>query len=37
MRACAKAFYEVRKEHPEVTEMHFYTDELVKMEKEEGD
>ena len=36
MHACAKAFYEFRKEHPEVTEMHFYTDELVGMEEEEG-
>ena len=36
MHACAKAFYDFRKEHPEVTEMHFYTDELVKMEEEEG-
>ena len=37
MHACAKAFYDFRKEHPEVTEMHFYTDELVEMEEEEGD
>ena len=37
MHACAKVFCEFRKEHPEVTEMHFYTDELVKMEEEEGD
>lgn len=37
MHACAKVFYEFRKEHPEVTEMHFYTDELVKMEEEEGE
>ena len=36
MHACAKEFYEFRKEHPEVTEMHFYTDEMVKMEEEEG-
>ena len=36
MHACAKEFYEFRKDHPEVTEMHFYTDELVKMEEEEG-
>ena len=37
MHACAKAFYEFRKEHPEVTEMHFYTDELVGMEEEVGE
>ena len=37
MHACAKVFYEFRKEHPEVTEMHFYTDELVKMDEEEGE
>lgn len=36
MHACAKVFCEFRKEHPEVTEMHFYTDELVEMEEEEG-
>lgn len=29
---CAKAFDDFRKEHPEVTEMHFYTDEEVMME-----
>jgi hypothetical protein len=27
MHACAKAFTDFRNEHPEVTEMHFYTDE----------
>ena len=37
MHACAKVFYEFRREHPEVTEMHFYTDELVKMDEEEGE
>ena len=26
-----KTFYEFRQQHPEVTEMHFYTDELVQM------
>ena len=36
MHACAKVFCDFRKEHPEVTEIHFYTDELVKMEEEEG-
>lgn len=36
MHACAKVFCDFRKEHPEVTEMHFYTDELVEMEEEEG-
>jgi hypothetical protein len=32
MRAAAKVFCDFRDEHPEVTEMHFYTDDLVKME-----
>lgn len=32
MRACAKVFYDLRTTHPEVTEMHFYTDEEVMME-----
>lgn len=36
MHACAKVFCEFRKEHPEVTEMHFYTDELMNMNEEEG-
>lgn len=36
MHACANVFYEFRKEHPEVTEMQFYTDELVKMDEEVG-
>jgi hypothetical protein len=27
MRDCAKDFYDFRKIRPEVTEMHFYTDE----------
>lgn len=35
MHACAKAFYEFRKDHPEVTEMHFYTDELMNMNDED--
>lgn len=29
---CAKAFDEFRKQHPEVTEIHFYTDEYVRKE-----
>lgn len=29
MHAAAKCFYDFREEHPEVTEMRFYTDELV--------
>lgn len=29
MHACAKTFYEFRQAHPEVTEMHFYTDERM--------
>ena len=37
MHDCAKVFHEFRKEHPEVTEMQFYTDELVKMEEEVGE
>jgi len=32
MHECAKAFSDFRKEHPEVTEMHFYTDDEVMME-----
>ena len=28
MHACAKVFCDFHKDHPEVTEMHFYTDEL---------
>ena len=36
MHACAKVFCEFRKEHPEVTEIHFYTDELMNMNEEEG-
>lgn len=35
MHACAKVFFEFRKEHPEVTEMHFYTDELMNMNDED--
>lgn len=34
MHACAKSFCDFRNEHPEVTEIHFYTDEKVKMEDE---
>lgn len=34
MHACAKVFNDLRKEHPEVTEMHFYTDDEVAMEDE---
>ena len=33
MHACAKTFCDFRKEHPEVTEMRFYTDELLDVEK----
>ena len=29
MHACAKAFCDFREHHPEVTEMHFYTDEKL--------
>lgn len=32
MHACAKVFTDFRKEHPEVTEMHFYTDDEVEVE-----
>ena len=32
MHAAAKVFDDFRKEHPEVTEMHFYTDDEVKVE-----
>ena len=31
MRDAGKNFYEFRKQHPEVTEMHFYTDDEVKV------
>ena len=34
MHAAAKCYTEFRKEHPEVTEMRFYTDELVMMDEE---
>lgn len=37
MHVCAKAFTDFRKKHPEVTEMHFYTDELVESNQEEGE
>ena len=33
MHDAAKCFVDFRKQHPEVTEMHFYTDELVSLEK----
>jgi hypothetical protein len=32
MHACAKVFTDFRDTHPEVTEMHFYTDDEVKIE-----
>lgn len=32
MHACAAAFDELRKKHPEVTEMHFYTDQQMAVE-----
>ena len=32
MHDCAKVFTDFRKEHPEVTEMHFYTDDEVEVE-----
>ena len=31
MHACAKVFDDFRKEHPEVTEMHFYTDDELEV------
>ena len=34
MHAAAKCYTDFRKEHPEVTEMRFYTDELVKINDE---
>lgn len=33
MHDSAKCFVDFRKQHPEVTEMHFYTDDLVSLEK----
>ena len=33
MHACAQTFCDFRKEHPEVTEMHFYTDELLDVQR----
>lgn len=33
MHDAAKCFVDFRKQHPEVTEMHFYTDDLVSLEK----
>ena len=33
MHDAAKCFVDFRKKHPEVTEMHFYTDDLVSLEK----
>ena len=35
MHAAAKCYTDFRKEHPEVTEMRFYTDELVEINDEE--
>ena len=35
MHAAAKCYTEFRKEHPEVTEMRFYTDELVEIKDNE--
>lgn len=32
MHDCAKVFCDFRKEHPEITEMHFYTDDEVEVE-----
>lgn len=32
LHECAKAFYDFRETHPEVTEMHFYTDDEVEVE-----
>ena len=36
MHSCAKAFHDLRLDHPEVTEAHFYTDELVEIKNEEN-
>ena len=33
MHAAAKCYTDFRKEHPEVTEMHFYTDELLDVQR----
>ena len=33
MHACAKTFCDFRKDHPEVTEMHFYTDDLLDVQR----
>lgn len=33
MHDAAKCFVDFRKQHPEVTEMHFYTDDIVSLEK----
>ena len=35
MHAAAKCYTDFRKEHPEVTEMRFYTDELVEINDED--
>lgn len=35
MHAAAKCYTDFRKDHPEVTEMRFYTDELVEIKNEE--
>ena len=40
MHDCAKVFYDFRKKHPDVTEIHFYTDEILSIEdddEEEGE
>jgi hypothetical protein len=29
MHACAKVFHDLRTDHPEVTEAHFYTEDRV--------
>jgi hypothetical protein len=36
MHAAAKCYTDFRKEHPEVTEMRFYTDEPVEIKNEEN-
>ena len=37
MHAAAKCYTDFRKDHPEVTEMRFYTDELVKINEDDED
>ena len=34
MHACAKVFYDLHKDHPEVTEAHFYTDEELAVSED---